>query len=285
MVHSCFAALALLSASASAYDEARALEYVKFAGAAYCSQKSLEAWSCGEKCSADVSSVTVCNGYKTKAFVGKWEGKCLVSFEGTSNIASFIKDLEFLQKAVSFDGCDGCKVHGGFLDEYHSLQQCVKSALSSTGCPTGSEIRSTGHSLGAAVNSIAMLDLSSAGWIIEESYDFGKPRVGNSNFAAAHNQLLAGKAWRVTHAKDPVPQVPPDQLIVDWHFEHVEPEIYYKGKVASGFQQCTVAHDDTQCAEQYWNVPLDLLHIEDHLDYMEQKTSIVGCSNSEAVSV
>merc|ERR1719379_3246086 len=103
------------------------------------------------------------------------------------------------------------------------------------------------------MNSIAMVDLSSAGWIIEESYDFGKPRVGDSNFAAAHNKLLGGKVWRVTHAKDPVPQVPPDQLIVDWHFEHVEPEVYYPGKLAESYSECTDAHGSGPgaCAEQY----------------------------------
>jgi predicted lipase len=229
--------------------------------------------------------VTVCNGNHVRAFVGKWEDKCLVSFEGTSDITSAIKDLEFLHSAVPWNGCEGCKVHGGFLDEYNSVRGCVKAVLAGTGCPVGSEIRTTGHSLGAAMNSLAMMDLTDAGWIIEESYDFGKPRVGDTNFAAAHNKLLGDRVFRVTHSKDPVPQVPPDSLIVDWHFEHVEPEVWYQGKVADGFQQCTVAHDKTQCAEQFWNIPLDLLHIEDHLDYMEAATSIFGCSNSEELSV
>jgi len=159
------------------------------------------------------------------------------------------------------------------------VKQCIHTALRGTGCPTGSAIRTTGHSLGAAMNSIAMLDLTNAGWRIEESYDFGKPRVGDTNFAAAHNSLLQGKVWRITHAEDPVPQVPPDQLIVDWRFEHVEPEIYYPGDVSGGYQKCVSAHDDTQCVEQYWNVPIDLLHIADHLDYMGSRTSLSGCDN------
>jgi len=215
-----------------------------------------------------------------KAFVGLWEGKCLVSFEGTSDIASFIKDLEFMKSGTSWDVCDGCKVHGGFLDEYNSVKQCVQTALTGNGCPTGSPIRTTGHSLGAAMNSLALLDLAQEGWEIEESYDFGKPRTGDSKFAATHNALFADRAWRVTHSHDPVPQVPPDSLIVDWHFEHVEPEIYYKGSVSEGYKQWTKAHDDTKCVEQYWNVPLDLLHIADHLTYMGTDTSFFGCDNS-----
>merc|ERR1712048_203763 len=140
-------------------------------------------------------------------------------------------------------------------------------------------IRTTGHSLGAAINGLAMMDLTKDGWDIEESYDFGKPRTGDSNYAKAYDALFKGKAWRVTHAEDPVPQLPPDELIVDWRFEHTEPEIYYKGKVSDGHQECTKAHDDTECAEQYWNVPIDLLHIPDHLDYMGVDTSFFGCDN------
>lgn len=276
-------AVTLLQGVAGDYDEARAVEYAKLAGAAYCPQESLESWSCGAKCSADVSSVTVCNGFHVKAFVGKWEDKCLVSFEGTSDVTSFIKDLEFVKSAIDWDGCSGCKVHGGFLDEYQSVRQCVKTALLGTDCPVGSQIRTTGHSLGAAMNSIAMIDLSNEGWVIEESYDFGKPRTGNSAFAAAHNQLLAGKVWRVTHAMDPVPQVPPDALIVDWKFEHVEPEIYYQGKVSAGYEECTEAHDHKHCAGQHWNLPLDLLFIADHLDYMGVNTNTFGCKSSTAL--
>lgn len=261
------------------YSEARALEYVNFAAAAYCSPKSLEAWSCGKKCSADVSSVTVCNGDHTKAFVGLWEGKCLVSFEGTSDIGSALKDLEITKSAASWDVCEDCLVHTGFLAEYNSVRQCVQTALKGTGCPPGAAIRTTGHSLGASMNSLAMIDLTDAGWVIEESYDFGKPRTGDANFAAAHKRLFQDKPiWRLTHAMDPVPQVPPTDLIVDWHFVHVEPEIYYPGDVIGGYQKCT-ADDHSGCAEQYWNVPIDLLHIVDHLDYMGAQTSTFGCDN------
>lgn len=264
----------------SRYSEDRALEYAKFAGAAYCSQQSLESWSCGLKCSADMSHVTVCNGLHTKAFVGLWEGQCLVSFEGTSNIGSALKDLQITKAATIWAECNDCHVHSGFLEEYNSVRQCVQTALTGTGCPPGSPIRTTGHSLGASLNSLAMMDLTDAGWDIEESYDFGKPRTGDSNFAANHKSLFQDKpVWRITHGKDPVPQVPPTDLLdLEWHFEHVEPEIYYPGDVVGGYARCDM--DDHTCgAEQYWNVPLNLLHLDDHLEYMGVPTSIFGCDN------
>lgn len=88
----------------------------------------------------------------------------------------------------------------------------------------------------------------------------------------------------MTHHKDPVPQLPPDALIVDWHFEHVEPEVYYDGKVSKGYEVCTEAHDHDHCAGKHWNLPLDLLNIADHLDYMGVNTNTFGCKN-KAVSV
>eukprot|EP00451_Oxyrrhis_marina_P006606 CAMPEP_0204303540 /NCGR_PEP_ID=MMETSP0468-20130131/83960_1 /ASSEMBLY_ACC=CAM_ASM_000383 /TAXON_ID=2969 /ORGANISM="Oxyrrhis marina" /LENGTH=449 /DNA_ID=CAMNT_0051282853 /DNA_START=45 /DNA_END=1394 /DNA_ORIENTATION=+ len=269
------------------------------------SYNSLEAWSCGDKCSADVKSVKICKGDTTKSFVGVWDGTCVVSFEGTSNVQSFVTDLEFWKSSTSWDVCDGCKVHSGFLKEYKSMQSCVKSTLADLGCPSGSSIKTTGHSLGAAIDGIAMMDLHSAGWNgssikttghslgaaidgiammdlhsagwkIAESYNFGMPRTGNEQFAAAFNKLFSSNFYRVTHHRDPVVQVPPDALIVNWHFTHVEPEVFYKGKVSAGFHQCSDA-SDKKCSHMYWDIAIDLLNLADHLDYMGVDTSFFDC--------
>ena len=74
-----------------------------------------------------------------------------------------------------------------------------------------------------------------------------------------------------------MPQVPPDQLISDWHFEHVEPEIYYPSTVDKGYVVCT--EDNRQsCIEQYYDIGTDLLiHGADHCDYMGVDTWPGGC--------
>lgn len=268
---------------ALAYDEKRAIQYAKLSGAAYCSENSLKSWSCGDKCISGISNVQVCKGASTKAFVSTWEGSCLVSFEGTSNIASAIADLEFLKKSVTWNKCSNCRLHGGFLDEWNSLEKCVKTELASVGCPAGKSIRLTGHSLGAALSGIAGVSLSSDGWKVVEHYNFGMPRTGDANFAKAFNSL-GGEFYRVTHHEDPVVQLPPDELIIDWHFEHVEPEIFYNGDVSKGHVGCSVA-DDKKCSGQYWNLPIDALHIPDHLDYMGTETSTSDCKSGDIVVV
>jgi predicted lipase len=210
-----------------------------------------------------------------------WEGKGLVSFEGSSGILAWIRNLDFEQKTTGWDQCAGCQVHEGFLDEYNTMESCIKSSLQEIGAPTGSTIRTTGHSLGAALNNFAMLDLEYSGWHIEESYDFGKPRTGDADFAAAWNSKFSNIAFRVTHHRDPVPQVPPDDVggaHFDW--EHVQPEIWYEGDVSSGYQECDEPHKTT-CAEQYWDVPFNILFedsVDDHLHYFD--LDICGCPNS-----
>jgi len=203
-----------------------------------------------------------------------------VSFEGTSNVGSAIEDLKFYKEGTQWDACDGCYVHAGFLDSYNSMKSCVKDALMARGCKKGDSIRTTGHSLGAAINSLAMMDLTNQGWVIEESYDFGQPRAGDAAFAAKHNELFFDKFWRVTHAMDPVVHLPPTNFLgLNWHFTHVEPESFYKGHVSAGHRECTVA-EDYRCAGFYWNVPLDGLFLNDHLTYMDVDTSFFGCSGA-----
>jgi len=269
---------ALLLGGDAAFDGDRAIEYAKFVGAAYCSTKSLLQWDCGKKCSADVTSLNVCQGSTTRAFLGIWEGKALVSFEGSKTVDSYVKDLEVWKTSTGWSQCENCKVHDGFLSEWNSLRVCVVETLADLGFGSGSTIRTTGHSLGASVNALAMMDLEKEGWHIEESYDFGRPRTGDEVFAATFTSQFSGRAWRVTHSRDPVPQVPPADLIVDWHFEHAYPEVFYPGSVRKGYIICSNSPDShVNCAEEYRDLALDLLNTGDHLDYMGVDTSPFGC--------
>jgi len=265
------------------YSQDRALTFAKLASAAYCDTDVVKSWTCGYKCSANVSDVKVCQGAGTRAFVARWEGDaCVMSFQGSgpTNMYSFVQDLKSATM-TDWEVCDNCRAGKGFLLEWKSLEECVKTSLREIGCPEGSQIRGTGHSLGAAVNSLAMLDLNKNGWQMIESYDFGKPRIGNANLVQTFNNKFAGNSWRVTRKHDPVPNLPP----VNLGLENTDPEIYYPGNVPKGYVLCTHP-DKTQCVEQYWNIPVDiLLHIPDHLSYMDINTGHRGCDNGAGADV
>lgn len=265
--------VALTLIACEAFDAQRAAQYAKIAGATYCGQQrkeALEAWNCGLKCIADVTSVKACNGDTAVSIVGKWDETCVVAFEGSQTFGSFLQDLQAFPHSLPWDACDGgdgCLIHGGFWKEWRSQADCVKKNLEVHGCSAGSRkgVRMTGHSLGAGVNLLAMVDLVRSGWNVVESYHFGTPRTGSGAFAALHNLLFEGRSWRVTHARDPVPQLPPRTL--GW--AHVGPEVYFKGNVSEGWELCTDPGDRTKCAEQHWFVPDDLIHFSDHMNYMD----------------
>jgi len=269
-------AVVLAQSAAASYSEAKAIDYAKLAGAAYCSPEQLYNWSCGDNCIDGVSVKNICPGSgATRSYVAYREGKCLVGFQGSHTLQSWIVDLQLSKDPASWSGCENCHVHSGMLREYESHAQCVQSTLSEMSC---SGIQVTGHSLGASTAMIAAVDLMNKGFPVEEVYTFGQPRTGDSNFAQAADQMLKGKYFRITHGRDPVPNLPPDQFIIDYGYEHAEPEAYYSGHVSEGFELCTEPHQNTKCIEQHWVLAVDLLHVGDHLNYMDVLTSTAGCA-------
>jgi hypothetical protein len=274
-------AVALAVAGAS-FNESRAIEYAKLAGAAGCllgDADAVASWSCGFKCEVPVSSVKVCTGNVISAFVALWEGKCIMSFQGTHDVTSFLADLRVLQNTEPWgaSSCPGCRVHAGFLRAYEGVKPCVLAAMKDRGCDAA-PIRSTGWSLGAAASSLAMFDLSQQGWRIEESYDFGKPRVGNQAFAAAFETRFAGIAWRVTHGHDPVPHLPPSDTFNDQHFVQLEPEAFYADDLAAGHAECFLERDAHCSANNPW-MPINfMLHVTDHFYYMDIRQGYKNCS-------
>lgn len=256
------------------YNESRAVLFANLAGASYCSSDELRDWDCGSKCDAvkDVSHTKVCSASSTQAFVALWEGKCIVSFKGTNTPGDILKDLETWHDTFPWTQCSGCQVHAGFLATYNSLRECIQTSLKELGCAPGSSIRTTGHSLGAAANALAMVDLTNSGWIIEESYDFARPRVGDEHFAEILSTTFGDRSWRITRKRDPIPLVP--SYLVDLHWTHSRPEVYYKNEIRDGYEMCSDPKDHSHCSE---NNTIDPLYIFEHEYYMDIVIGSLSC--------
>ncbi|KAH7709188.1 class 3 lipase protein [Aphelenchoides avenae] len=72
-------------------------------------------------------------------------------------------------------------------------------------------IEVTGHSLGGATASIGAGVAAKQGIFPSSSiklYTFGQPRTGNGDYATAHAKQVP-ETYRVVHAHDLVPHVPP----------------------------------------------------------------------------
>jgi len=262
------------------FNETLAVEFAKLASAAGCSKPSLESWSCGWKCHADVKNVSVCKGSTTQAFVGRWDNTCVAGFEGTHDLFSVITDARFLSSTLNWASCAGCRVHTGFLKEYMSLKPCFRQVLLAKGFSKTTTIRTTGWSLGGATSSFAVAELAQEGWTVEH-YDFGRPRLGDIQFAQWFNRVVGEKSWRVTHLRDPVPHVPPEHIgTFDWQFSLTMPEAFYDGSVAQGHKECTELHDP-KCSWQYdGSLAIDLLNVLDHFHQMDLRMGMAGCGDA-----
>lgn len=144
----------------------------------------------------------------------------VVAFRGSSSLRNWMADLDFVQ--VSCDYTEGCLVHDGFKDSWNEVSaniiKYVKQAFATYPDYT---LVVTGHSLGAAVGTLAVVELRNLGYA-SDLYTYGSPRVGNLAFAK-YVTSQAGAEYRATHFDDPVPRLPPIWL---FGYYHTSPEYW-----------------------------------------------------------
>lgn len=182
---------------------------------------------------------------------------CVVSVRGSETLTNWIRDLQFWRDPVAFEWCDGCFVEDGFYTVTKSLMVRLVPGLQEIGCVPEQELSKagpgatsslyfTGHSLGAAVSTLAMCLLQVLGFRVKLSHIFESPRVGNHVFASVFDQEFTRKipVFRMTYNKDPVPHLPPKRF----GFRHVNYEVHYDKH--GGYTICPEA-EDRRCADRY----------------------------------
>ncbi|KAK4924562.1 hypothetical protein LTR66_016451 [Elasticomyces elasticus] len=143
----------------------------------------------------------------------------VLSYRGSRSLLNFLGDVNFA--FVETDICDGCQVHAGFFDSWTSSRDGVSQALAQAHQQyPGYTLVTTGHSLGAAVATLAAADLRQQGFNIA-LYTYGSPMVGNDVFANFVTAQTNGN-FRITHAADAVPKLPGYLL----SYRHVSPEYW-----------------------------------------------------------
>ncbi|KAA0170639.1 hypothetical protein FNF27_06527 [Cafeteria roenbergensis] len=262
-----FAALAS-TVSAGSFSESDAKSMVYLAGAAYCDASALRSWSCGQACNGPLSvvpgTITVVqnSSMDLQAYVGQLsDGRAIVSFRGTqpSKLADWIDDLK---SAFHTDwqgpGCPGCRMADGFYRSYLALAPAVKVALNGIGAGT---VVITGHSLGAGMAGIAMLDLHTSGFNLASThYTFGHPRDGDNTYASTFNSVLgSSRLFRVVHYKDIVPHLP-----FEWMGFHHSPREVWFNEAQTSYQVCDGTGEDPNCSDSLTIAA----SISDHLDYL-----------------
>lgn len=152
----------------------------------------------------------------TECFVAVGEQFAVVAFRGTEtglrrndpDFRHIFLDLwtDARARLTSF-GPGAGRVHEGFLAAYDSVAARLKGVLA--GLDAGLPVWFTGHSLGAALATIAAARAER----VQGLYTYGSPRVGDVAFAQAFSRTrAAGRHFRFVHDNDVVTVVPPNGI-------------------------------------------------------------------------
>jgi hypothetical protein len=183
-----------------------------------------------------------------------------IVFRGSSSLLNWIDDLKIKRIAyTSYPRCN-CTVHDGF---YTTTQRLYSQVLLDVRLLQKkykyNNIILTGHSLGAAIAHLMMLELKRVD-IFSTVYNFGQPRIGDleyANFVSFYNR---DRIYRYTHYKDIVPHIPPNSF----DYYHTCGEIYEDetGKL----KNCSTYYcEDPTCSMQFL---LRDTNTEDHSTYL-----------------
>lgn len=233
----------------STYSEEEAIRFAALSAAAYC---STEGWTCGAACSTvpDMTSVKRVDSDEldAHALLGRSGEACVLAFRGTDTFTDWRENIASFRLA-EFPGCSHqgqpCKVGSGFLGHYLAIAEDVWAQLSAIGCTKSTPLHLTGHSLGGAIATLALFDLSRLGYNVTKAYTFGQPVVGDGAFAKAFNETVSSTTLlRVEKTEDVIVHISMDNV------HHVGTEIYYEGSTTGGYGVCT---DEAACPNDKTN--------------------------------
>jgi hypothetical protein len=186
----------------------------------------------------------------TNGFIGYLpsDNSIYVAYRGSESILNWITDLDATQtNYTAFPECN-CDVHSGFYSaEQRALPQVLQDVAALKAIHPTAAVKTTGHSLGAALATLTAMDLYKAGYTAVQCYNFGSPRVGDKGFSAFAGTLMKN-FWRVTHLKDMVVHNPSSGILFQfWHVCQEEYEDAFNNVHSCSATNC----EDETCADQW----------------------------------
>jgi len=176
--------------------------------------------------SIDNSTLLQDYGTDTQIHVGVEKNNIYIVCRGTSSYKDVISDIKFWRKKCNY--LDDTLIHNGFLEQYTAVRKQVHDKIALIMNDNIKRVVFCGHSLGAALATIAALDykLLNKKCIIE-CITFASPRVGSKSFANLFNKTI-DISHRIVYHRDPVTFLP-----TCIRFKHVKGCIHFKknGKV------------------------------------------------------
>lgn len=208
--------------------------------------------------------------YDTYGFVGYLPSAAsiYVTYRGSEGWQNWMADLETTK--VTYPYCSGCEVHKGFYEalmgDFDNVEKEVRRLKSLFPNYT---VKTTGHSLGAALAQLASMELVARGIAVKYAYTFGQPRTGNAAYSS-YTSAKVPLTYRHVHYADPVPHVPPPEFGF-YHncLEEWEPNEVYHASQSGALLQCGSFPDNCEdtggCME---TIPDKNLNPDDHMIYL-----------------
>jgi len=140
----------------------------------------------------------------------------IIVFRGTQRQAEWINNFTALQEDF-IDPVSGHylgKVHAGFVKNYLEIVQPLPREIANKLDPSV-PCYITGHSLGAALGTLAALDLTLNVPQLKnriQLYTYASPRVGDPTFARLHNKMVPNN-YRVVNLADVITLMPPTKAV------------------------------------------------------------------------
>ena len=215
------------------YDAVWASQMMRYAYASYCSATAIQLWTCRPWCAGAPGlqdlHVVQSRGNQTLGYVGfahTPQPQIVISFRGTvnENIENWILDFTAKLKHP-WAAFPRVGVHSGFYEAWQSLSPGIFAATKKLYMANAHRplVTVTGHSLGAAMAALCAFELHHfEGIKVLSLMTLGQPRTGNKEFAALYDSFGIS-TWRLTHNRDPVPQLPP----IGMRYSHIANEVFY----------------------------------------------------------
>lgn len=147
----------------------------------------------------------------------------VVAIRGTESIWEWVQDARFQRVACPFAAGAG-ETEDGFTDVYMSLNTSPAGGLRVVdvlrgllGPIQGATLSVTGHSLGAALATLLVLDVAENNNLAPSVTTFASPFVGDPQFVRTYNAEVPD-TWRIGNVVDVVTKLPPSV----WGFDHVD---------------------------------------------------------------
>ena len=144
-----------------------------------------------------------------QAYIVRFPDLTAIAVRGTSTLQDAFCDLQADMctfHSTLNPGLPFSRVHCGMFEQYCKLETLIKPVLDEMTIDENEKVVCLGHSLGAAIATMAAVSLSTVYPNRVSLYGFGSPRVGDAKFKAICQQHLTDLTL-VKHSADPVVKV------------------------------------------------------------------------------